>query len=449
VTDPTCLFDHGTQRWFVTVLTIEVDPSTGAFPGRNHLDTAVSKTASPLDGFRIYRLPVQDDGSQGTPQHSGCPCIGDYPHIATDQYGFHVTTNEYPFSNAPGVFGNNFNGAQIYTFDKAALAAGTARANVVHFSRTSLKLGATRVPGFTLAPAKVPGTDYATADNGTQYFLESVAASEAQPSAFTGQADVIGEFALTNTRSISSAHPTLTLSGSLRPSQRYVNPPLAQQKYGPTPLANYCSVVDCFGFGPGQYSEGPIATNDSRMQQVYYAHGTLYGGLNTGAQVNGRLQAGIAWFLVDPGTAPSNSSVAHQGYVAVAGQNVAFPAIAALANGTGAMGYTLTGPSWYPSAAFSLVGPAGVIGPVQVTAPGAGPQDGFSEYVPAGPDATSAARPRWGDYGAAVALGSTIWLASEYIGQSCSFATFQRDQTCGSTRAPLINWATRISAVTP
>jgi hypothetical protein len=448
ITDPTCLFDVGTQRWFVTVLTLEVDPKTGNQTGRNHLDTAVSKSDNPLDGFRIYRLPVQDDGTQGTPKHAGCPCIGDYPHIATDANGFFITTNEYPFSDAPGIFGNNFNGAQVYAYDKAALAAGQRTANVVQFSKTALTQGKARVPGFTLAPAQVPDTTYATADNGTEYFLSSVAGEEAQPDGFTGQAAVIGVYALTNTASLSSAHPNLSLAGSLRPSEQYVNPPLAEQKYGPTPLANFCSVSDCFGLGVGQYSELPVATNDSRMLQVYYANGRLYGALNTGVQVSDRLQAGIAWLLVDPADAPSRSAVAHQGYVGVAGQNVIFPAIAAMADGSGAMAYTLTGSDYYPSAGYSLVTPDGVAGPVNVAAAGAGPQDGFSEYQPIA-DAASAPRPRWGDYGAAVPVGSTIWLASEYIGQSCTFATYQTDMTCGNTRAPLINWATRISAVTP
>jgi hypothetical protein len=256
VTDPTCLFDIDTQRWFVTVLTLEVDPSTGDFLGPNHLDIAVSKTANPLDGFTIYRLPVQDDGTQDTPSHRGCPCLGDYPHIGADKYGFYVSTNEYPFSDAPGIFGNNFNGAQIYAFDKSALAAGAAQVNVVQFEDTTLTQGNTTVPGFTLAPAQVPDTAYQTADNGTQYFLDSVASEEAQPSGFTGQAEVIGVYTLTNTRSISSSNPALKLSGALRPSERYVNPPLATQKFGPTPLGNYCSQVDCFGFGPGQFAEG-------------------------------------------------------------------------------------------------------------------------------------------------------------------------------------------------
>lgn len=449
-TDPTCLFDAGTQRWFVTILTLEVNARTGALTGKDHIDIAVSKTANPLNGFAIYRLPVQDDGSQGTPSHNGCPCIGDYPHIATDANGFYVTTNEYPFSNAPGIFGNNFNGAQIYAFDKAAMAARRASVTVVQFSHTQLHQNGHVVPGFTLAPAQVPGAAYNTANGGTQYFLDSVAGEEAQPGGFTGQAASVGVYQLTNTQSLRNANPNLTLSGALRPSEQYVQPPLARQKAGNTPLANLCTVIDCFGFGPAQETEGPIATNDTRMLQVYWAHGMLYGALDTGVQVGGQLHAGIAWFLVNPGASPDVSNVAHQGYIGVAGQDVMFPAVAALSNGNGAMAFSLSGPLYYPTAAYALLTPTGVTGSVHVAAAGVGPQDGFTEYEPAVPGVgSSAPRPRWGDYGAAVPVGSSIWLASEYIGQTCGFAEFQRDPTCGQTRGLNLNWATRISAVTP
>jgi hypothetical protein len=445
VTDPTCLFDATTQRWFVTALTYEADPATGAPTGPNHLDVAVSTTASPLGGYRIYRLPVQDDGTQGTPKHLGCPCIGDFPHSAADRYAFWITTNEYPWSDAPGVFGNNYNGSQIYAFDKAAMAAGTS-VNVVQFSRTQLRQGSTVVPGFTLSPAQVPDSAYQTANNGTEYFLSSVAAAEAQPGGFTGQAAMIGSYAVTNTKSIHGSSPALRLTGALRPSEQYVVPPKSTQKAGPVPLANYCTLVDCAGDGIIPTTEGPLDSNDSRMTQTYYADGMLYSALDTGVQVNGRLQAGIAWFVVNPGSSPSTSSVARQGYLGVAGQNVIYPAVGTLSNGSGAMAYTLVGPAYYPSAAYSLVGPGGPQGTVHLAAAGVGPQDGFSEYLaPVEPAVT----PRWGDYGAAVPVGSTVWIASEYIGQRCTFAQYQRDMTCGNTRAPLINWGTRISAVNP
>ena len=120
VTDPSCLFDTDTQRWFHVVLTLETVPATGAFTGVNHLDIAVSNTSSPLGTWTIYRLPVQDDGTQGTPDHqcSLGPCIGDYPHIGADSTGFYISTNEYSF------FGPEFKAAQIYAFSKAALASG-------------------------------------------------------------------------------------------------------------------------------------------------------------------------------------------------------------------------------------------------------------------------------------------------------------------------------------
>jgi hypothetical protein len=59
-------------------------------------------------------------------------------------------------------------------------------------------------------------------------------------------------------------------------------------------------------------------------------------------------------------------------------------------------------------------------------------------------------RPRWGDYGAAAVDGSTIWVASEYVAQTCDYATYRATLgTCGNTRAPLGNWSTHISRLTP
>ena len=77
------------------------------------------------------------------------------------------------------------------------------------------------MPGFTLAPAQVPGTAYQTANNGTEYFLSATPPKPTR--GFNGQADDIGVFALTNTASIRNANPALHLAGALRPSQQYVD----------------------------------------------------------------------------------------------------------------------------------------------------------------------------------------------------------------------------------
>jgi hypothetical protein len=48
-----------------------------------------------------------------------------------------------------------------------------------------------------------------------------------------------------------------------------------------------------------------------------------------------------------------------------------------------------------------------------------------------------------------VPLGNSVWIASEYIGQTCTFAQYNATPfgRCGGTRTALGNWDTRISQV--
>src|SRR5204862_630316 len=63
VTDPTCIYDAATQRFFVVVLTLEVNPANGAFTTVNHLDIAVSNTSNPTGSWNIYKTYVTNDGT--------------------------------------------------------------------------------------------------------------------------------------------------------------------------------------------------------------------------------------------------------------------------------------------------------------------------------------------------------------------------------------------------
>lgn len=114
------------------------------------------------------------------------------------------------------------------------------------------------------------------------------------------------------------------------------------------------------------------------------------------------------------------------------------------------MAFTLVGNDHYPSAAFASIDAVAGVGPVQVAAEEAGPQDGFSGYAifhdPNPP------RPRWGDYAAAALDGNSIWISSEYIAQTtCTLAQYEATPigSCGGTRTALANEATRISSVKP
>ena len=120
VTDPSCLYDAATQRFFVVVLTLERFPN-GANTTVNHLDIAVSQTSNPTGSWNIYRVDVTNDGTNSGGVNPG-PYLGDYPHIGADANGFYITTNSYPWCGT--CFG--FSGAQIYAISKAQLAAGAA-----------------------------------------------------------------------------------------------------------------------------------------------------------------------------------------------------------------------------------------------------------------------------------------------------------------------------------
>jgi hypothetical protein len=92
-----------------------------------------------------------------------------------------------------------------------------------------------------------------------------------------------------------------------------------------------------------------------------------------------------------------------------------------------AMVFTLSGPTFFASAAYTLLSAdEHSFGPIKVAALGSGPYD---------PNAT-----RWGDYSFAVVdpSGEGIWLATEYM-PPLSRQTVDR----------LRNWGTRVLEVNP
>jgi len=455
ITDPSCYFDAPTQRWFSLVLTLDrANPFTQSLSGANHLDLAVSQTADPTGNWNIYRIPVQNDGTQGTPDHncvmrSGTtfvhgPCLGDYPHIGADANGIYLTTNEFDLATNPGFF----RGAQIYALSKSALVAGAASLNVFLANTGD---PAYPGPGFTVWPATSPGTAYDSSANGTEYLLSSDAVFSVD-----GTSQDLVAWSITNTASLGTASPAPVLHNALVPVTAYSVPGRSEQKAGDIPLRDCIADATCSALvGSAQVTtnvETKPTSNDSRMQQVVFANGKLWGALDTGLTFDGGVtsQAGIAWFVLKPtSTAGAVSAVAaKQGYLGLAGQNLTYPAVGVTASGRGVIAFTLLGHDYYPSAAYASLDAQVGVGDVHVAAAGVGPDDGFSGYRTFAPNQN---RPRWGDYGATAVDGSSIWLASEYIGQTCTFVQYRAAPfgTCGGTRAPLGNWDTRITKVTP
>jgi hypothetical protein len=464
VTDPSCLFDAATGRWLLDVVTLDTNPTNGAFVGSNHVDLAVSNTTDPMGTWTIYHIPVQDDGTAGTPNHHCSPgnpaspyathptaCIGDYPHMGSDANGVYLTTNEYSF------YGPEFRGAQIYALSKAQLAAHAASITVTQFDTHGLDKFGFALNGFTLWPSTTPGGGGDPTAGGTEYFLSSNAGAEAHDpgdgSSGSQPSTQLLVWALTQTSTLNTASRALTLTHAEVDVGEYAPPPAAVQKSGNQPLRtclnnNSCSLALEFVKDPFAEMSADLASNDSRMQQVMWVNGSLWGALDTVLSVSSAKQAGIEWFDVAATTSTGKLSAAlkNQGYLSLGNNNLTYPAVGIASGGTGVIAFTVVGADFYPSAGYVVVTSAGA-GPVHIAAEGLGPDDGFSNYKLFGnPPGTS--RPRWGDFGAAVPWGGNVWIASEYIGQSCDFSEYKASGfRCGNTRSALANWGTRISLV--
>jgi hypothetical protein len=159
-------------------------------------------------------------------------------------------------------------------------------------------------------------------------------------------------------------------------------------------------------------------------------------------------KAGVAYYVVNPTSSTTSVSgeLAKSETLVVPGNNISYPALGVTAAGKAVMALTLVGTNYYPSAAYVTIDPVDGAGPVNTVALGLGPDDDFTGYR-----GFQYNRPRWGDYGAAAVVGGTVWIASEYIGQTCTLSEYEASPfgSCGGTRTALANWGTFISSVTP
>jgi hypothetical protein len=450
ISDPRCIFDSATQRWFVTMLDLSQPVDAQYVDDKNFI--AVSKTSNPTGDWYIYSFDVTDNGLHGTPLHPGCigaplgtlaGCLGDQPTIGADKNGIYITDNEYafaevfpvsppvlpPFQQIPVLRSGT---AQLYALSKQQLISGTDT-TLVRFDSNSIPfLGpAEDSPWQSISPARaVPGDATPTPANGVEYFLSDVGLPVGH------NANQIVVWAWTNTASLSSAMPKLTLQHKIvntastsdtffapDPSFPASQPFAAYQKDGPHPVA-------AAGGDPEEY----LNANDDRMSWVTLSNGSLWTALNTLLPATkpgvaghaGENRVGIMYFKVIPSMTGGTLTVKslRDGYVQVPNNNVLYGSIGPRADGATVMTFTLAGIDNFPSVAWTrLDGVSSTTGPVvHVARVGAAPQDGFSgvgqlgqqglpDLPPCGPCVS-----RWGDYSATqVADNGCIWGAAEYI----------------------------------
>ena len=196
-------------------------------------------------------------------------------------------------------------------------------------------------------------------------------------------------------------------------------------------------------------------STDHRQQRLAHATSSLrerqaLGALDTAVNFGGPNQAGIAYFVLKPQVTSGNVSatVALQGITGLVNNNLTYPAVGVTGSGRGVIAFTVLGADNFPSAGYASLDAKVGVGDIHVVSAGLGPDDGFTAYKA---EVSNPPRTRWGDYGATAVDGSSIWIASEYIGQTCTLAQYRSAPfgSCGGTRTSLGNWDTRISKLTP
>ena len=453
LSDPRCLYDTQSGHWFVSFLYLggnNTFSSGGPFPlGPNTYGAEfvlVSTSSSPLGTYNMFTLNVTSDSLT-----NNCQCFGDQPLLGADANSIVISTNEFP------VFANGFNGAQVYLIDKAALVDGSKSVNYVHFN-----IGQTVNPPdgncassqglycfYSIDPATSPNSaSYDTSNGGTAWALSSLD--------FTGAGDNrLAVWSFSNTQSLDTSNPSVTMSYTLLSSEHYFNPGyLVPQKTGPIPLGNvvYSNTgkggVGCIA----ACTEGQLASNgDGMWDTVVYAQGALWGAISTIVNQGNSASAkhmGAAFFVVN--AVGSSVGLANEGYVAAKNAELLFPSIAVGPSGNALIAFTLTGSNYYPSSAFAWISKtlsSAIGGTIYVSAQGKSPQDGFTEYQYVQYNAFY--RPRWGDYTWAVWSGGSIYFSTEYIqSPNCANQVFINSHgTCGGTRDPYANWGTSLNVV--
>jgi hypothetical protein len=371
--DPRCWYDPATTTWFSVILFLNDTGTRGAEL------IAVRHAKDPLGLWNEYSIDSTDPGGRA------CPCFGDQPRIGIDQQNLYITADEFSIKHPP------FNGAELWVIDKAGLIAGKPKVNYVQFTHLSIAGQQFLAP----QPALSTGTPPA------EFMLSSL------DSTGTGNNRRLGLWAITN-RAAVTAGGLPTLSSIVIRSEAYANPPNPPQKGSPSKLN----------------------PDDDRMQQTETVGGTIWGELSTAVRPSGDSQArsGAAWFQVKPRLAHgvvAGGSMVRQGYVAVRGKYLMYPAVQPDAAGNAAAVFTETSRSMFPSAAFAtLKAGASNFGPPVVFGAGRGPY--FRKSI------------RWGDYSFAVpATGSdSAWLATEYVPAKSSQTTDGHQ-----------NWGTRVVEV--
>ena len=389
--DVRCLYDQQTRTFYFTEIGFPV--ATG--PAADDNNTTADVLVVNAHGAAAYQF----DTSLGGP--AAGDCFGDQPKAGFDNNALVISTDEYC-----GPTESNYEGAIALVISKPQLVAEDATVNDSVVGPVSLAGN----PVVGMDPAIGTGT-------GRAYFVNSV------PFLANGDNNPVGNtlglWTLTNSAAVTTGHGTVTLTGTVLPSEPYAFPvPATSTGDGSVTNVNGTPVT----------SEATLNPDDSRLSgPVSVTRGPLGGiqlwtALDAAVTPRGDSTArdSAAWFQINVGS----QSIARQGYVTARGAHLLYPAVGAPQFGSPVVVFTITSKTINPSAAYTVLGS----NRIRTVATGTDPHKSFSDV--------QFDEARWGDYSFAQVdpSGLGIWLATEYIPPAA-------DQD------PLDNWGTYVFKV--
>ncbi len=140
-----------------------------------------------------------------------------------------------------------------------------------------------------------PGNQFDLDNGGSEFFLSSDAVFSSD-----GTSTRVLLWTMTNTSSLNTVSPSPSLSLQSVAVLQYAVPPRSKQKTGELPLSECiadtvifpnCNILVAGIGNHNNTSFGRLNSNDSRMQQVFYANGAVWGALDTAVTVSGSTRA--------------------------------------------------------------------------------------------------------------------------------------------------------------
>jgi len=496
--DISCVYDYSNGgHWiFTEFVSASTEASGGAFSGcfGNVANTcyegiAVTKGDSPFGPYNVYFANSNYNSAE-----PGAPyLLNDFTKIGVSRDAFLMFYDEFPLKT-PGIGGGFFNGAQEFAIDKNALERGLPVTKPDGTPDRAFNVAIENM-GTLATPDGTCGSDNTLHQPGVACWYSVIPVLPPDPSQYDnshggsgfmldnldtyGTGDTrIAVFDWTGLRALNSQGcrdcADLKFGGQLFSGVDFYyfgTAAGAAQKAGPIPLGDECGAakLSTGTTPPASCPEGVVATNGDNFTQASQAQGRLWGALSTAisqvfsGESSPEVHEGAAYYVIGTDSFDRSGvfTLAGQGYVSPAHEDLAFPVIAAPDHGPAALFFTLAGDGgptgadnggFYPSTAYGrlFAGESHLLAStVNVADLGQSPTDGFSEYQ--GYPAT--VRPRWGDYSAGVydPANGKIYFATNYVQYpNCTGSAFTLTlATCGGTRDGFANWGTSVNEVSP